>query len=841
MARMLSFCAGAGTLLLFTELPSLGLLLVLGIAALLMLVRLLRQGTRYRRWATQQTRRICLLAAIALLGFCHAHWQAKLQLQSRLPIALDGCEFRVSGRVSGIVVQQRGEQFGRERSRQRFDFRVESIAPLTGGARPACNGDFKLPKYLRLSNYSAARLASGERWRLHVRLRSPRGSANFGGFDMPRFVLSAGIDAYGYLRERYPAELLDQSAIGSLRLARHQVLQPLLARTQSPQVFNALLLGDKSALPEALRTLFIDTGTAHLMAISGLHIGIAAGWGAVIGKLLLSRFPALQLSWPRPVLLFFFALPSALFYASLSGFAVSTQRALAMLLLAGFAILRGTGASGSALLGAAAFVILLVEPLAVLNGGFWLSFTAVLALLLAARRQHHRNGLENGKHQGNAATLIRRSIAAVFLLLQAQAVLFIAMPAVQLAIGLPAPAIAPLANFFAVPIVSLWVIPLGLAALLCSYLHDAVAIWLLLAADAGLQLTLFLLVQLQHSGIAAWRIDGELGIGAAIAAAFASVILLGRLRAAFTGVAALLWVALFIVPIIAEKNYAVDLQRGDYALLQLDIGQGTSVLIRTRHSNWLFDTGGTFGFGRDAGNGTILPALRKLRVQRLDGVILSHADRDHTGGARSLQAGVDIQRWFTGGRAAQVVGLQDRAIPCEAGMQWQRDGVQFSFLNTPDSGPAMDASENAASCVLAIRPVEAASAALHSGRSLLTGDIEWASEMAMLAHSETRQQLPADVLMVPHHGSKTSSSESFLDTVAPRVALVSAGFGNRYGHPNDAVMARYRSRRIAILRSDLHGAVSLQYSGGSWQPPRCARQPVLHFWDYREPAVTCSF
>ncbi|NND40422.1 MAG: DNA internalization-related competence protein ComEC/Rec2 [Pseudomonadales bacterium] len=832
MAWKLSFCAGVGSLLLLPALFAANTLAAIGVVSVLLY---LWAFSRSRRWPYKAL----LLCACFALGSAYAQWQAQLQLERRLPETLDGFEYVIEGRVHGIVARSEGQQFGALRRKQQFDFHLHALRLLNqaAGSTAASNAPSNVVglKRLRLSYYGVQRFESGQQWRMVVRLRSPRGWVNPGGFDLAKHALGRRIHAYGYVRESHPVLQLAPADSMSLRLARHRVLQPLIASLQYGPILNALLLGDKSALSDAQRTLFIETGTAHLMAISGLHIATAATAGALLAKSLLWMLPRLLLFVSVPTAVASGAVPAAVFYAALSGFAISTQRALVMLLCAAAAMLLHRRSSPWSVLCTAATGLLLFDPLALLGGGFWLSFFAVAVLLLAAHGANNR-----------PITVQKKPVFLTWikLLFSAQCALLFGMPLIQLALGLPLAMVAPLANLLAVPIVSFWVIPAGLAGLLASYLHNGMASALLALADKGLLLVMHCLAYLQQTPLANWRIEGELAGVSMLVAMLAAVVLLACRKGPLVPLAALLWMVLFAMPLLNLRGGG-QLARGDISLWQFDVGQGTAVLVQTAQGNWLFDTGGTFGFGRDAGSSTLVPALRHMGIAALDAVILSHADSDHTGGAESLGSAIDVGQWYTGGSAVRVLPAGVHAKPCKEGVAWRRDGVAFYFLNNGAGGQ----SENNASCVLMIRsmspPVASSldatnAARLHrsAGSVLLTGDIELDSEVDLLPLG--RRALAATVLMAPHHGSKTSSTASFLDVVKPGVALFSNGYRNRYAHPHAAVLARYRARDIQILRSDYHGAIRLDFKAGRWRAPHCARPARRHFWVYRQRPIRCG-
>ncbi|MBT8149744.1 MAG: ComEC family competence protein, partial [Gammaproteobacteria bacterium] len=414
MAWMLSFASGVAALWLLPELLTLSSfalaasLLVPWVGLWLCWPRLSNrhEAPPYRRAA------VCALAVLA--GFSYAHWHAATAMAHLLPANYDGEEFIVQGRVRGLVTRQALRRYdGSAATLQRFEFDVAAIRPQ---AVELAGLPQAWPRRLRLSSYREQQFTSGEYRHLSVRLRSPRGLANPGGFDLRRFMLARQLDGYGYVRAEIAGEpVLAAVAPGhklqQMRVERYRALQAAFAQTRHPQIYNALLLGDKSGLSQSVRTLLNRTGTAHLLAISGLHIGLAAGLGLGFGYALLRCFPRLVLHLPSASVLALCCLPPAAFYAVLAGLAVPTQRALIMLGSFAVATLWQRNVQRFNHWCLAMFCVLLWKPLTILDSGFWLSFFAVAILLYCFAKDAHCHALQSvravnyaTKHEDKHAT-----------------------------------------------------------------------------------------------------------------------------------------------------------------------------------------------------------------------------------------------------------------------------------------------------------------------------------------------------------------------------------------------------------------------------------------------------
>lgn len=696
--------------------------------------------------------------AFFLFGLGWACISAQWALADRLRPALDGQTRWVEGRITGLA-QHTGDgvRFVLADSRSR---------------------NARLPQRIRVSWRGGPPVRSGERWRLAVTLKQPAGLLNFHGFDQEAWLLAQRIGATGTVK--------DGERLTPARNAwRDSVRQRLLAVDAQGREAGliALVLGDGSGLAAADWQVLQDTGTVHLLVISGQHIGLLAGliYGLIAG---LARYGCWPRTWPWLPWACGLAFAAALGYGLLAGFGVPVQRACMMvgLVLLWRLRFRHLGLWWPLLL--ALNGVLVLEPLASLQPGFWLSFAAVAVLILAF------GGRLGPWSVWQAWTRPQWLIA-------------IGLFPVLLVVGLPISLSAPFANLVAVPWISLMVLPLALlgTALLPVPLLGEGLLWLAGGALDGLFKGLAWLA----GQVPAW-IPAEVPLGYWLMSLLGAVLLLLPKGVPFR----LLGWPMLLLAVFPPRALV---PHGQVDVLQLDVGQGQSLILRTRHHTLLYDAGprsGTF----DLGARVVLPSLRKLGVEALDLMLLSHADADHAGGAAAVARGIPIKRVVGGETEGLPLFLGTQ--PCISGERWNWDGVTFELWQWPDA-----ITGNPKSCVLQVQA--------NGERLLLTGDIDRAAEQAMLA---SPLAVPTDWLQAPHHGSRSSSSWVFLERLAPRSVLISRGRSNAFGHPHPQVMARYQRLGSQVYDSAEQGAVRLQL--GAFSPPVVARSQ-RRFWRERLP------
>ena len=710
-----------------------------------------------------------------------------------LPVGATAADIEIEGVIAGLPERQ-GD-------RVRFVLDVEALQ-LPGGERQS--GDWRV----RLGWYRAPPgIRPDQRWRLAVRLRPAHGHVNPGGFDYERWLFRHGIVATGYVRPDGGRVLDEQAGRHRLTAVRDRLstrLAALLGPGPASGVLRALVLGDRGGIDRPLWDLFRHTGTSHLMAISGLHIGLVAGLVAWLTSTVWRRIPALCRRWPAVLAGAVAGWSAALLYAALAGFSLPTQRALVML-TTGLLLLawRRPVASGQ-LLAAALLAVLAWDPQAVGDPGFWLSFGAVAVILLAVLAHRSRRDGESPARRVPGAWI------------RVQFALTLALAPALLAFGLPVPLVGLPANLLMVPLFTFLLVPLALLGSLGFASGLDPGGWLLQGAAAVVDSLLPVLEW--AAGNSDWLIQLPEPEPLALMSAVAGVAVLLLPRGTPGRLAGLA----LLLPLLHGPAPRSLLQPGDFRLTVLDVGQGLSAVIETRNRVLVFDAGPAYRSGFETGSAIVAPFLRHQGWRGIDRLVLSHADRDHAGGASGLLSQLPVEG-ILAGEPSEHPGL--KSTPCDQRQQWDWDGVAFRILY-PDTdilaGPAPTG--NNASCVLRVENA--------AGAVLLTGDIEASVEARLVATQPDR--LAATVVVAPHHGSRTSSTSAFVAATAPDYVLYTAGFRNRYGFPAPEVAARWRATGAVALDTSKTGAVTFEFQGtAGLEGPRQARQEARRYWHFR--------
>lgn len=742
-----------------------------------------------------------LLAGL-LLGGGVAGLQAHQRLGERLDPALEGRDLVVSGTIAGLPRHDVGVS--------RFVFEPQE-AWLDDKA-------VMLPRRILLSWHAGfdgrelnagpgPELKAAQRWRLHVRLRRPHGALNPHGFDFELWMFEQGLGATGYVRSGHTAQAQLLAAPGGhwVQRARQWVrdrIEAAVPDARSAGVLSALVVGDQAAIDRDDWDIFRITGVAHLMSISGLHVTMFA-W--IVG-LLLRRLWAWQPRWglrvAAPVAARWGGLIAALAYAVFSGWGVPAQRTVWMLAVVVLVAQSGRRWPWPMVLAAAAALVCLLDPWAVLQPGFWLSFVAVAVLMAADAGPWAAASLEPSMAGSRLAGWLRRWRGTAMAGLRTQWVATLGLAPLSLVFFQQVSLVGLLANLVAIPLVTLVVTPAGILGVMVPGAWPLAA-WLVEQLSALLaMLARWPWAQWTTAAAAPWAMACGLVGGALL-----TLPLPWRVRVlALPLVWPLLW------PLVDRPS------PGTYELLALDVGQGTAVLVRTARHTLLYDAGPQYSRDSDAGRRVVVPALQALGEQRLDLLMLSHRDADHVGGVRAvLQRYPDtpVSSSLEPGHPLRAgMALHRR---CEAGQSWVWDGVRFSVLHPGPHDAAPPLKPNQVSCVLRI---EAAGQV-----ALLAGDIERGEEARLVAAQG--QALASQLLLVPHHGSRTSSTAPFLAAVRPQVAVFQAGYRNRFGHPAADVLSRYERHGIAVVTTAQCGAYRWQGGQG-----RCERDLRRRYWHH---------
>ncbi|XKY16315.1 DNA internalization-related competence protein ComEC/Rec2 [Stutzerimonas zhaodongensis] len=695
------------------------------------------------------------VAGCFLVGFGWACLCAHGALDDRLPAEFDGRTFWLEGTVAGLPDVQVGV----------VRFELVDISSRHDG----------LPSRIRLSWYRGPALQAGERWRLAAKLKMPRGLVNPNSFDYEAWLLARRIGATGTVKAGERISVADGRPAWRDQLRQRLLTVDAYGRSGA---IAALVVGDDSGLSTSDWRLLQDTGTVHLMVISGQHVGMLAGllYGLVALMARWGLWPP-RLAWlPSACVL---ALTGAFAYGWLAGFEVPVQRALVMVALVLLWRLRFRHLGVWLPLLIAMNGVLLLDPLVGLQSGFWLSFAAVALLALIFRG---RLGAWGWWH-----TLGR-----------AQWTMALGLLPVMLALGLPVSLSGPIANLFAVPLVSLLIVPLSL---LGTVLLSVPSVGEPLLTAAGwLLMVLFDALRWLADWQPAW-IPFSLPPWAWLLVAVGVLLVLLPSGVPFRALGLVLLLPLLFPPVSRPAT-------GQAEVWVFDVGQGLSVLVRTREHALLYDAGPRYG-DVDIGERVVSPSLRALGLADLDLMILSHADNDHAGGALAIARSMPVTRTLSG--EPQAVAASLNAEACRSGDSWDWDGVRFTLWQW-----AKARGGNPSSCVLLVEA--------NGERLLLTGDIDTAAEEALVASG-----IPLKVqwLLVPHHGSRSSSSTAFIEATTAGGALVSRGLHNAYGHPHPDVVRRLEASGAAIHDTAEQGA--LQIHLGRFESLRGLREE-RRFW-----------
>lgn len=752
------------------------------------------------------------LLGTAALGFGSAGWRASDRLHEVLPPLLEGADLVVTGVVESLP--QRGA------SGIRFHFEVEEA---TSNGEPVT-----IPSLLALGWYSGfhedavltqpqIQLGAGQRWRFGVRLKQPHGNLNPNGFDYELHLFEQGVRATGHVRDAVPPRLLARDAghpIERLRQRVRDAIDAAVTDRRTAGVLAALAVGDQSAIDREDWDLFRNTGMAHLVSISGLHITMFAWLAGLVIASLWRRSRRAALWLPAQQAARWGGLIAASAYAVFSGWGVPSQRTVYM--LAAVTVLQALGRRWPwpLVLMSAAVVVSALDPWALLQAGFWLSFVAVGLLMASGPVSGARTEVKDGAApeaateltSGKESSKLGRHVRGEF---RNQVIATLGLTPLTLIFFQQVSVVGFLANLVAIPLVTLVVTPLAMLGVFASPLWLAGA-WVVEQMCSAL------------GWLATWP-----GAVWTVPVAPVWAQLLGLIGAALLVMPAPWRTRALALPLVLPLLMP-SVQRpapGSFELLAADVGQGTAVFIRTHGHLLVYDTGPQYSQESDAGQRVLLPLLRSRGESRIDRLMLSHRDTDHVGGARSLlQTMAVTDMWSSLEDTHPLLALAPPGSRCSAGQRWDWDGVRFEVLQPSADAYDSKRKSNAMSCVLRV--------AGDHGSVLLTGDIEREQEAWLVATQG--DALRSEVLVVPHHGSKTSSTPAFIDAVHPLVAVFQAGYRNRFGHPAPLVKDRYDERHIATVDSPNCGAWQWR-SGPSMLPPGqgvCQRDVEARYWHH---------
>jgi competence protein ComEC len=741
-------------------------------------------------WKLPRYRLIFLFAT----GFLWTIWRANAILAQKLPKDIEGQDITITGEILNLPQKT---QYG-----WRFNF------------IPIPFQKWQNPGNLRLSWYGEPPepLRPGQQWQLTVRLKRARGMMNQGGFDYQGWLFQQRLQATGYVRPKSNTRLLSEPSpfhIDNLRYRLAQAIQKSISEYLSASMIKALALGIKHDLSKEQMTTLQQTGTAHLMAISGLHIGFVAWLSFLIGRWFWCYMGKVTLWLPAPRFAALFSLSAAFCYALLAGFSLCTQRAFIMIAVAISGIVLARHVAISHILALALLAVLLWDPLSVMSAGFWLSFGAVAVIVYFSSGR--RVSKDSWLSQKVLATG-KAHCAAILGLFPMILVIFGYISFNSL-----------LANAIAIPWVSFVIVPLTLLGIaIISFLPTVGSALLQVAAYALDTLWVFMTwIENLEWSVLQWTFPPFWTI---LVAMVGVIILL--LPSDFPG----RWLGIFwLLPIFFVPFPHPN--SGEVWLDVLDVGQGLAAVVRTQNYTLVYDTGPKFSDKFDTGKAVVIPFLRAQGRLQIDKLLISHGDNDHIGGTQSILETLSVDEVLTSAtqdikKILEVSEIKNefpkheiRVISCQTGQYWHWDGVTFQILHP--AANYFTTHRNDKSCVLKISTKQ------HS--ILLTGDIEKDVEYRLIRQFP-KNALQADILIAPHHGSGTSSTEDFLNAVQPKIALFSAGYRNRFQLPKTEVVQRYHRRQIQTWNTAQTGAISFRLSADGISKPRLAREAMRRYW-----------
>ncbi|MBU3559432.1 DNA internalization-related competence protein ComEC/Rec2 [Polynucleobacter sp. Nonnen-W13] len=743
---------------------------------------------------------LLLAVCCCALGFAWSAYYAQDRLSNILALEHEGKDLVLEGRVNALPQSaSSGAKFSFEVDQAFLGRkRIESFPPQVYLSwQPAWRNPQDVPEVI-----------PGQRWEFKVKIKRPYGSLNPHTFDFERWSFHQDFGASGSVRsgqlilEKDIAFTEFALAMEYQRWKLRQKIQRLLSKdARYGGVIAALVMGDQNAIDQEDWRVFNATGIGHLISISGLHVTMLAGFGAMLATFIWRR-NTLPLSVPVGKVAAAVGFLTAFVYAWLAGFQIPAQRTMYMVGVVAFALWSGRNPRSFDIWWWALFFVLVIDPMATYTPGFWLSFGAVAAILYAMQDSAGLLGLPTGRelevHWRNRVIQALREACRV------QAVVTIALLPLTLYWFYQVSIVSPLANAIAIPVVSYIVTPLAIAGAL---LPDFIGKYLLIPAHATMD---YLAIML------AWMASWKWSIAWSSQPAWWAIALstIGILIAIRPGSIQESWMSriaglVLCVTLFIQLSTSAHLEKGEFRATVLDISQGTAVLIETKTKRLLYDTGPIQGKD-NAGQRIILPYLRGRGINHIDRMVISHSDSDHIGGAATLLKEIrfDFMMGSLPSTNPLLENLKERkipAIPCRFGQQWSWDGVDFHIwhphehTNFEDHHPRKP---NEVSCVLEVRNQTAS--------FWLTGDVEKQGE-AEITERLTQKALnhlrnKNLIFMAPHHGSKTSSSQELLTALSPDEAFAQNGYRNRYGHPHSSVTARYQSMNIPFYQTPNTGA-----------------------------------
>lgn len=770
----ISFFLGTLTLQLFEKPPNLHLIIILSVILLLFVILVI-----FCKIFNSLTQGIVFF----LVGFIWATLNALSTLSWSLEKDMENQPLIVKGRIASLPQLKKIDQYGKTETVENFVFDTITI------------GNQNKKTKLNINWYDPQIVKYGEVWQLEVRLKRPHGNSNPGSFDFEKYLFQNRIRAVGYVIPGKNNIFLQTSnlwhCLGNYRQKLRDQFLIMFAEAKMEGIIIALILGDQSKITKSQWTIFRDTGTSYLMAISGLHIGLAALMFYYLVALIWKLYARLTLLIPLKHIGTITGLAAASVYSALSGFSIPTQRALIMLLFCTIMFMLSREIKASKTLFLALFLVLSIEPQASLFVGFWLSFAAVAFIIYVTQ------GRKN-MHQSWWRKYWRMQIAVTLGILPFSLLIFNQVSFVSM-----------IANLFALPLVCSIVVPMSLLGFITLPIFTSLSYYILLAAEKIMELLWLPLQWMSSLHFLNWY-NSIFNFWIFLASILGAILILAPkgFPSKWLGI-------VFFLPLIFTKQPLP--KSGEVWLYVLDVGQGLATVIQTSKHVLIYDSGPKFAEG-DAGETVIVPFLRHLGISAVDTMIISHGDDDHIGGANSIISSYQINKIYT---SVPDKFSQKNVQLCNDSQSWNWDGVNFQFIY-PTTKNAVLISDNDNSCVLRV----------NNGLNvvLLPGDIEKKTEKWLVDNKSVN--LPATILVAPHHGSASSSSDDFINAVSPRYVLFSTGYLNRFHFPAQSVIDRYFKYKVAAFNTANTGAIFFKFDDkNDIQSPLLYRGVNKHYWN----------
>lgn len=718
----------------------------------------------------KKIRIVLIISLFFLFGFSYTHWFAYRSLSWTLPAEIENKPIVISGRILSIPEKK---QWG-----QTFLFSLQRI-----NAQPLVSHQTIQLNWPKID----INLHQGEEYQITVKLKRIHGLQNPGGFDYEAWALQNGIRAKGNVMQKKPYRRLDKNKLtcfSGLRNYMYDQIMPTLPNTPTAAWLPALMIGIHDKVNPKDWQVLRNTGTNHLMAIAGLHIGAISGLTFFLVNWLWRRSYRLMLSLPASYAACIAALFISVFYSFLAGFSLPTQRACLMFAVLTYAFCSQKKISTWHIMGFALLIVLLVNPLCVLAVSFWLSFGTIGLIHYGMSHRYAPNGI--WWKWGRVQWVVGLGLLPISLILFQQSSLS-----------------SFIANSIAIPWLTFLIMPFCFLALVSVWLSSDITHYLLSAADFSLSGLWFILTQLAGLKLSVWEHTVP-NFSAGVFALLGMFILLSP-----KGTVGKFFGLFLFAPLLLPHSSVPKI--GEFRVTFLDVGQGLSVVVQTHTRTLIYDTGPNLG-SSDTGERVILPFLIHENINKLDKLVISHPDNDHIGGAKTILSRFPNLKLT----ASSTKKLESYKINfCEAGDNWTWDGVEFIFLH-PDRTDHLKGNDR--SCVLLIK----------NGKYslLLTGDIEKAGEEALLRR---HPRVHATAISAPHHGSKTSSHLGFIQSIKPQLVIYASGYKNQFHFPHVQVVKNYAHHHISQLNTAETGAITLDFSqsGMNWKLYRKSHE---HYW-----------